>query len=107
MNIPQAMAWKYNARCSKNQSGDDILVWEHPTMPKPGKAQVHADVAEYDAYVGTQQYMDDIREEEFNNNKLIKALARATRDYVNELRALQSLPDISNQDFKVKVKSYL
>ncbi len=53
--IPQAMTWKYNAKCSKTPDGQDILVWEHSTLPKPSKAQVAIDVGEYNAWLVIQE----------------------------------------------------
>ncbi len=38
---------------------------------------------------------------------IIKALALTMKYYLNELRALQSLPEITNQEAKDKVKSFL
>jgi len=105
--IPQAMAWKYGARCSKTSDGTYIDTWEHPTEPKPSKAQVTVDVTEYEAYIISAQGEDDRREAKFNEVELTKAVARAMRHYINELRELHSLSAISNQELKAKVKSYM
>lgn len=105
--IPQAMKWKYDAKCGKTPEGDDIAVWEHPTILQPSKAQVAIDVAEYEAYIVSAQAEDDRREKEFNNMELTKAVARAMREYVNELRVLLSQPEITNEQLKAKVKSYM
>lgn len=56
--IPQAMAWKYGAKCSKTSEGDDIAVWEHPTLPQPSKAQIAIDVEEYKAYLTAQKILE-------------------------------------------------
>ena len=45
--IPQAMAWKYGAKCSKTPAGDDIETWEHPTVPKPNRIQIIDILNEY------------------------------------------------------------
>ncbi len=50
-SIPAAMAWKYNAKCADNRASTEIVVWEHPSLPKPSKAQMKADVAEYEQFV--------------------------------------------------------
>ncbi len=105
--IPQAMAWKYGAKCSKTSDGIYIDIWEHLTEPKPTKAQMDVDVAEYQSYIISPQAEDERREKEFNDKELTKAVARAMRDYVNELRPLHSLSAFTIQQLKTKVKSYM
>ncbi len=53
LRIPEAMMWKYGAKCAKTPAGDDIAVWEHPTLPQPSKAQIVIDVAEYEIWKAT------------------------------------------------------
>lgn len=62
--IPQAMAWKYGAKCSKNAAGDDIETWEHPTLSKPNRIQIIKDLDEYEAHLSAVAYKKK-REKEF------------------------------------------
>ena len=57
--IPQAMKWKYGANCTDNKAGDDIVVWEHPTLPRPGKAQIASDVNDYNTYIANYDSEQD------------------------------------------------
>ncbi len=41
------------------------------------------------------------------NTAIIKAMGLTFKDYINELRAIESLPPITNQELRIKVKSYL
>ena len=57
--IPQAMAWKYGAKCSKNITGDGIDTWEHPTLPKPNLIQILQDLEEYKTHLQKTQYREE------------------------------------------------
>lgn len=56
--IPQAMLWKYGARCSKTADGNYIDKWEHKTQPKPTREQVALDVAEYKEMLRQKEQAD-------------------------------------------------
>ncbi len=88
MRIPEAMAWKYNAKCAKTPKGDDIAVWQHPIMPQPSKTQVAIDVQEYLTWkaiddaekVQVKQDMEnEIVKPAGNPFKILKALRRLGR----------------------------
>ncbi len=103
--IPQAMLWKYGVKCGKTIEGDDIAVWESEIISQPSKEQIEIDVAEYTAYLASPQYVDDIKENKFNAREVAKALALTIMDELNILRAAHSLPALTGQEMKTKVKN--
>ena len=103
--IPQAMAWKYGAKCSKTLDGQDIAAWEHPTEPQPSSAQVLLDVAEYENYVSGGGLLDAQNEAKFNQD-IIKAVGLTMKDFMNEIMGGRIDP-ITNGELKTKFKSYL
>lgn len=67
--IPQAMAWKYEAKCSKTADGTYIDKWEHPTEPKPTKVQMDIDVAEYEQFLIDEQATQDALDTQVESEK--------------------------------------
>lgn len=105
MKIPQAMAWKYGAKCSKTKDGQYIDVWEHPTEPKPSKDQVAIDIAEYKTYISSGQRVSEEKDKKFNQDT-IKAIGLTMKDFMNEVIGGRNNP-ITNNELKTKFKSYL
>lgn len=105
LKISQAMAWKYGAKCSKSKDGTYIDVWEHPTIPKPTKAVMDADIIEYELYISSGQQADDQKEDKFNQD-IIKAMGLTMKDFMNEIMAGRTNA-ITNNELKTKFKTYL
>lgn len=57
--IPQAMAWKFpGAVCSKNETGDGIDAWNHPTILKPNSIEVARILEEYEDHMASVAYKE-------------------------------------------------
>lgn len=70
--------------------------------PQPTDEEIDA-VAEQ---VVVDSEVDTLKDSKFNQD-IIKAVVLAMKDYLNESRTLLSLPAITTQEVKAKVKSFL
>lgn len=100
LSIPQAMLWKYGAKCSKTEDGTYIDSWEHPTEPKPTKTQMDIDVAEYETYIASSQYEEDVINKDIGITKKDKMLFEIDYDQENRVRVLEGKANITKQQYK-------
>lgn len=84
--IPQAMAWKYGAKCSKNQQGDGIDKWEHETLSKPNQLQLIKDLSEYEAFLRSREYIAKRAAEYPSIEDQLDALMKGGKD-LEDMRA--------------------